>query len=40
MPVGFYEWSAVYLLLLLGWVFGPVYLRCDLVTVPQYFEQR
>lgn len=40
MPIGFYEWSAVYLLLLLGWVFGPVYLRCELTTVPQYFEQR
>jgi uncharacterized sodium:solute symporter family permease YidK len=40
MPVAFYEWSAAYLLLLLGWVFAPVYLRCNLTTVPQYFEQR
>lgn len=40
MPIGLYEWTAVYLLLLLGWIYAPIYLRCGLTTVPEYFEQR
>lgn len=40
MPIGLYEWTAVYLLLLLGWIFAPIYLRCGLTTVPEFFEQR
>lgn len=40
MPVGLYEWTAIYLLLMLGWIYAPIYLRCGLTTVPEYFEQR
>ena len=34
------EWAAVYLLVLLGWVFAPVYLKLKLTTIPEYLERR
>ena len=34
------EWTAAYLLLLLGWFFAPVYLRCSLTTIPEFLEKR
>eukprot|EP01006_Ploeotia_vitrea_P053002 TRINITY_DN67746_c6_g16_i1.p1 TRINITY_DN67746_c6_g16~~TRINITY_DN67746_c6_g16_i1.p1 ORF type:complete len:662 (-),score=64.30 TRINITY_DN67746_c6_g16_i1:76-2061(-) len=40
IAVGVYEWSAVFLLFLLGWVFAPVYLQIGLTTIPEYFEKR
>ncbi|CAD7696856.1 unnamed protein product [Ostreobium quekettii] len=40
IAVGLYEWTAAYLLLLLGWFFAPVYLRCSLTTIPEFLEQR
>ncbi|GMH41201.1 hypothetical protein BSKO_09111 [Bryopsis sp. KO-2023] len=40
IAVGLYDWSAAYLILALGWVFAPVYLRCNLTTVPELLEQR
>lgn len=35
-----YEWSAAYILLLLGWVFVPVYAKANVFTLPQYAEKR
>lgn len=40
IAVGLYEWTAIFLLLSLGWVFVPVYLRTELTTVPEWFEKR
>lgn len=40
LTVGLYEWTAAYLILLLGWIFAPVYLRCQLITIPEYLEKR
>ena len=35
-----YEWSAVWILLLLGWYYVPVYLRANVFTLPEYIEKR
>lgn len=34
------DWTAGYLLLALGWIFAPVYLKAKLTTVPEYLERR
>lgn len=40
LAVGLYQWISAYIILLLGWIFAPVYLRCQLVTIPNYLEKR
>ena len=35
-----YEWSAVWILLLLGWYYVPIYLRANIFTLPEYIEKR
>ena len=35
-----YEWSAVWILLLLGWYYVPVYLKANVFTLPEYIEKR
>ena len=35
-----YEWSAVWILLLLGWYYVPVYLKANVFTLPEYIENR
>eukprot|EP00210_Caulerpa_lentillifera_P005524 g5283.t1 len=40
MAVCIYEWSAVYLLIMLAWIFSPVYLKNRLRTIPEYLELR
>lgn len=40
LPVGCFEWSAAFCLLLLGWVFVPFYLRSRVFTMPEFLERR
>eukprot|EP00315_Gephyrocapsa_oceanica_P007475 CAMPEP_0185286224 /NCGR_PEP_ID=MMETSP1363-20130426/2142_1 /TAXON_ID=38817 /ORGANISM="Gephyrocapsa oceanica, Strain RCC1303" /LENGTH=641 /DNA_ID=CAMNT_0027882023 /DNA_START=25 /DNA_END=1947 /DNA_ORIENTATION=+ len=40
LAVGLYEWSAGIHLLVLGWLFAPIYLRAQLATLPEYLERR
>lgn len=35
-----YEWQASWILLLLGWVFLPIYLRSRVFTMPEYLQKR
>ncbi|XP_033742204.1 sodium/glucose cotransporter 4-like [Pecten maximus] len=35
-----YEWIAVYFLVLLGWIFVPVYTSCGAFTTPGYLRKR
>src|SRR5450432_719466 len=37
---GHYEWLAALILLLLGWVFVPFYLRSNVFTMPEFLERR
>jgi solute:Na+ symporter, SSS family len=40
LSVGHFEWLACLILLLLGWVFVPFYLRSNVFTMPEFLERR
>ncbi|KTF93344.1 hypothetical protein cypCar_00028945 [Cyprinus carpio] len=40
IAVGSFEWNALFIVLLLGWVFVPVYLTAGVITMPQYLKKR
>src|SRR5579863_3774026 len=40
LAVGHFEWLACLILLILGWVFVPFYLRTNVFTMPQFLERR
>ncbi len=40
LAVGHFEWLASLILLLLGWVFVPFYLRSNVYTMPEFLERR
>ena len=40
LAVGGYEWQACFILLILGWVFVPFYLRSNVFTMPEFLERR
>nr|XP_055179039.1 solute carrier family 5 member 4 [Nyctereutes procyonoides] len=35
-----FEWNALLLLLVLGWVFVPIYIKADVMTMPEYLRKR
>ncbi|KAG1951348.1 sodium/glucose cotransporter 2 [Pimephales promelas] len=40
IAVGGFEWNALFIVLLLGWVFVPIYLTAGVITMPQYLKKR
>ena len=40
LAVGHFEWLACLILLLLGWVFTPFYLKSGVFTMPEFVEKR
>jgi SSS family solute:Na+ symporter len=40
LAVGHFEWLATLMLLLLGWLFVPYYLRSGVYTMPEFLERR
>src|SRR5437667_2396292 len=40
LAVGHFEWLACFMLLLLGWLFVPFYLRSGVYTMPEFLEKR
>jgi SSS family solute:Na+ symporter len=40
LAVGHFEWLACIIVLLLGWVFTPFYLRAGVFTMPEFLERR
>jgi len=40
LAVGQFEWLACFILLLLGWLFVPYYLRTGVFTMPEFLERR
>src|SRR6185436_16243697 len=40
LAVGHFEWLASLILLLLGWLFVPFYLRSGVYTMPEFLERR
>lgn len=40
MAPGHFEWLASIIVLILGWVFVPFYLRSNVYTMPEFLERR
>nr|XP_004663153.2 sodium/glucose cotransporter 5 isoform X1 [Jaculus jaculus] len=40
LAVAGFEWNATYVLLALAWVFVPIYVSSEIVTLPEYIEKR
>jgi SSS family solute:Na+ symporter len=40
MAVGHFEWLASIMVLMLGWIFVPFYLRSNVYTMPEFLERR
>ncbi|XP_077189929.1 sodium/glucose cotransporter 4 isoform X2 [Paroedura picta] len=40
LAVGGFEWNATWALLVLGWIFVPVYIAAGVVTMPEYLRKR
>ncbi|XP_059587415.1 sodium/glucose cotransporter 2 isoform X2 [Alligator mississippiensis] len=40
LAVAGFEWNALFVVLLLGWVFVPVYLSAGVITMPEYLKKR
>src|SRR5687767_7787874 len=40
LAVGHFEWLAAMIVLMLGWVFVPFYLRSNVYTMPEFLERR
>ncbi|ELW66312.1 Sodium/glucose cotransporter 2 [Tupaia chinensis] len=40
LAVAGFEWNALFVVLLLGWLFAPVYLTAGVITMPQYLRKR
>ncbi|KFO84270.1 Sodium/glucose cotransporter 1, partial [Buceros rhinoceros silvestris] len=40
IAIGGYEWNALVLVVILGWVFVPIYIKAGVVTMPEYLRKR
>jgi len=40
MAVGHFEWLACFIVLILGWVFVPFYIKSGVFTMPEFLERR
>lgn len=40
LVVGHFEWMAIFPIMLLGWMFAPVYLKAGVFTMPEFLEKR
>src|SRR5262249_1709898 len=40
LAVGHFEWLACFMLLILGWIFVPFYLRSNVFTMLEFLERR
>ncbi|XP_004612896.2 sodium/mannose cotransporter SLC5A10 [Sorex araneus] len=40
LAVAGFEWNATYVLLALAWVFVPIYISSEIVTIPEYMQKR
>jgi len=38
--VGLFEWLAIFALMLLGWVFSPIFIKSKVFTTPEFFGKR
>ncbi|XP_069475947.1 sodium/glucose cotransporter 1 [Ambystoma mexicanum] len=38
--IGGFEWNALVLVVILGWIFVPIYVKAGVVTMPEYLKKR
>ncbi|XP_060641203.2 sodium/glucose cotransporter 1-like [Anolis sagrei] len=40
IAIGGFEWNALVMVVVLGWVFVPIYIKAGVVTMPEYLKKR
>lgn len=40
IAVGVFEWNAMFILIIMGWIFLPVYISSGVTTMPEYLRER
>ncbi|KAK2871341.1 hypothetical protein QQF64_002513 [Cirrhinus molitorella] len=40
IAIGGFEWNALVLVIILGWLFVPIYIKAGVVTMPEYLKKR
>ncbi|KAG2470707.1 SC5A2 protein, partial [Polypterus senegalus] len=40
IAIGGFEWNALMMVLFLGWMFVPIYIKAGVVTMPEYLKKR
>ncbi|XP_017721973.1 PREDICTED: sodium/glucose cotransporter 1-like, partial [Rhinopithecus bieti] len=40
IATGGFEWNALVLVVVLGWLFVPIYIKAGVVTMPEYLRKR
>ncbi|KAM3917173.1 sodium/glucose cotransporter 2 [Leptodactylus fuscus] len=40
LAVAGFEWNALFVVLLMGWIFVPVYMTAEVLTMPEYLKKR
>ncbi|KAI5622625.1 sodium/glucose cotransporter 1, partial [Silurus asotus] len=40
IAIGGFEWNALIIVLILGWIFVPIYIKAGVITMPEYLKKR
>ncbi|XP_019937190.2 sodium/glucose cotransporter 1 [Paralichthys olivaceus] len=40
IAIGGFEWNALIVVVILGWIFVPIYIKAGIVTMPEYLKRR
>ncbi|KAG7476642.1 hypothetical protein MATL_G00085100 [Megalops atlanticus] len=40
IAIGGFEWNALVVVIILGWIFVPIYIKAGVVTMPEYLKKR
>lgn len=40
LAVGQFEWFAIFIILILGWIFAPVFIKSNVYTIPEFLGKR
>ncbi|XP_014876322.1 sodium/glucose cotransporter 1-like, partial [Poecilia latipinna] len=40
IAIGGFEWNALFIVVILGWLFVPIYIKAGVVTMPEYLKKR
>nr|XP_020654835.1 sodium/glucose cotransporter 1 isoform X1 [Pogona vitticeps] len=40
IAMGAFEWNALFMVVILGWMFVPIYIKAGVVTMPEYLRKR